>query len=149
MNCCFCHAELTEKDAIGPLPPKVLCKECRDFHISEMDSDNPSKKFLAIQRAIDRYHKGENINGVPSNKSISAERWRVNHPLEITVNELCKKYPHLVQVLYECACDNLRKHNHHFDYSRPFEVIRLCNSCHRKEHARLRRLSCDLSQQSF
>ena len=48
-----------------------------------------------------------------------------------------------VRILYECACDNIQtgpagKHNHHFDYERPHEVIRLCPQCHKKEHARLR-----------
>lgn len=50
-----------------------------------------------------------------------------------------KYYParkHVV-VVYECACETPTKVNHHYDYARPYEVVRLCNSCHRKEHARL------------
>jgi hypothetical protein len=46
-------------------------------------------------------------------------------------------------VLYECRCENKKKENHHFDYSRPLEVIRLCSSCHKNEHKRLRSLVAD------
>jgi hypothetical protein len=45
-----------------------------------------------------------------------------------------------VIVVYECACETPKKVNHHYDYERPYEVVKLCNSCHRKEHARLDKL---------
>lgn len=45
-----------------------------------------------------------------------------------------------VVVVYECACEITNKINHHYDYERPYEVVRLCNRCHRKEHYRLDRL---------
>ena len=51
-----------------------------------------------------------------------------------------------VNVLYECACKGGKKINHHFDYSRPFDVIRLCHKCHQKEHSRLRRLAAQAAE---
>lgn len=42
-----------------------------------------------------------------------------------------------VVVVYECACETVDKVNHHYDYSRPLEVVRLCRQCHRREHGRL------------
>ena len=43
-----------------------------------------------------------------------------------------------VCILYECACvTNTTKHLHHPDYSQPFLVVKLCPSCHFKEHVRL------------
>jgi hypothetical protein len=41
-----------------------------------------------------------------------------------------------MKILYECKCKSKHKENHHFDYSRPTEVIRLCSSCHKIEHRR-------------
>lgn len=43
-----------------------------------------------------------------------------------------------ISILYECPHERKSKHNHHFDYKRPYEVIRLCYECHRLEHRRLR-----------
>jgi hypothetical protein len=44
-----------------------------------------------------------------------------------------------ISILYECPHkDSSSKHFHHFDYSRPLEVIALCSECHRLEHKRLR-----------
>ena len=61
-------------------------------------------------------------------------------PIEITISrrycEECRT--HKVKILYECPCDHPKKHNHHFDYDRKYEVIRLCPPCHGKEHSRLR-----------
>jgi hypothetical protein len=43
-------------------------------------------------------------------------------------------------ILYECPHET-KKHHHHFDYRRPFEVILLCQECHAQEHKRLRRIA--------
>lgn len=40
-------------------------------------------------------------------------------------------------VIYECPCKTTKKDNHHYNYNRPLEVVRLCRSCHVKEHHRL------------
>lgn len=47
----------------------------------------------------------------------------------------------LFTVIYECRCTKAHKENHHFDYSKPTTVIRLCKKCHAAEHTRLRRLA--------
>ncbi len=49
-----------------------------------------------------------------------------------------------INIIYECPCKKEKKHNHHFNYDRPLEVMRLCVSCHKKEHSRLNAQS-DLS----
>jgi len=67
--------------------------------------------------------------------------WQRNHPNKSKAQDLCKKNPEKVIVLYECSCEaDSKKHNHHFDYSRIFEVVRLCERCHIIEHNRLRKL---------
>ena len=45
-----------------------------------------------------------------------------------------------LDVIYECRCKDKKKFNHHFDYDRPREVIRLCRNCHLVEHYRLKSL---------
>ena len=45
-----------------------------------------------------------------------------------------------INVLYECSCLTEKKEYHHFDYSKQKDVIKLCRSCHKKEHNRLRKL---------
>ena len=136
MRCCHCNIKIERESLSSPFQNTCLCSECQDDYMDEMDSDSPSVYFLKIQESIKRFKNGEKIDGVQS-KSMAVERWKKSHPLEISTSELCKQYPTLVKVLYECPCDKESKHNHHFDYSRPFEVIRLCNICHRKEHGRL------------
>lgn len=49
-----------------------------------------------------------------------------------------------LNIIYECPCKTTKKVNHHFCYDRPLEVMRLCISCHRREHIRLNAQS-DLS----
>jgi len=42
-------------------------------------------------------------------------------------------------VLCECIHNNLKKENHHPDYDKPLEVMRLCKKCHSAEHKKLYR----------
>ena len=73
--------------------------------------------------------------------SVSRQRrWQREHAKEQKACWISNHYPDLVKVFYECPCDHSDKHNHHFDYTRPFEVIRLCPTCHAAEHKRLRAL---------
>lgn len=58
-------------------------------------------------------------------------------PLKRAVLKLMERFPEQVMVLYECPCESAVKHNHHFDYRRPFDVFKLCPKCHRAEHARI------------
>lgn len=44
-------------------------------------------------------------------------------------------------IIYECPCKTTKKDNHHYNYNRPLEVVRLCRSCHTKEHYRLKLLA--------
>jgi len=75
----------------------------------------------------------------------AAIRWQKSNPEKAKAQSLAKYHSEKVNILYECRCRAEKKHNHHFDYSRPFEVIRLCADCHRAEHARLQKLTKDVA----
>ncbi len=70
----------------------------------------------------------------------AALRWQKSNKEKAKAQSLAKYYPDKLVIVYECPCDAERKHNHHHDYTKPLEVLRLCPDCHRKEHARLRSL---------
>ena len=59
------------------------------------------------------------------------------YPKRRRAASLSRYYKDRVKTLYECPCETEKKINHHFDYDRPYEVIKLCRSCHKKEHIRL------------
>ena len=84
---------------------------------------------------------GDPSDAEPQIDNISRQcLWQRNHPDKSKAQSLCKSNPEKVIVLYECSCEsNNKKHNHHFDYSRAFEVINLCEKCHIIEHLRLRK----------
>lgn len=48
-----------------------------------------------------------------------------------------KMYGKKLTIIYECPCKTTKKDNHHYNYNRPLEVMRLCRPCHLKEHHRL------------
>ena len=50
------------------------------------------------------------------------------------------------KILYECQCITNKKEHHHFDYTKPCEVILLCRACHAAEHVRLRAFTSGVSQ---
>lgn len=66
------------------------------------------------------------------------QNWIKDNPEKKKAKDLVYARPDLVTVLYECPCKVEQKHNHHFDYERPYDVIRLCMKHHMVEHKRLR-----------
>ena len=58
---------------------------------------------------------------------------------ERRAREMANQNPHLVNVIYECQCEDPVKLKHHFDYSQPFNVLLLCKRCHYEEHKRRRK----------
>ena len=48
-----------------------------------------------------------------------------------------RRKDHFICVLYECQCQREKKLFHHPDYNQTDLVVRLCYSCHVREHIRL------------
>lgn len=72
-----------------------------------------------------------------------ARDWQKRNPEKGLASRLARYYPELLSIIYECPCETNgnKKHHHHFDYTRPYEVLKLCDRCHIAEHKRLRRLT--------
>lgn len=66
-------------------------------------------------------------------------RWKRNNREKARAESLAFEHPEKVTVLSTCKCDVSKKQNHHPDYSKPFDVIKLCPRCHIMEHIRLKR----------
>ena len=60
---------------------------------------------------------------------MSEKQYRANLKMRANMDKLT--------IIYECPCDNDKKHLHHPDYDRPLLVAKLCPSCHQQEHSRL------------
>lgn len=58
-----------------------------------------------------------------------------------------KKYPEDIIVLYEHPCKSKMKINHHPDYNKPLEVVKMCRSCHVFEHISLKKEACEQKKQ--
>ena len=74
--------------------------------------------------------------------------WQKRNPAKTVASRLARQYPELLMIIYECPCDTngTPKHQHHYDYSRPYEILKLCEACHAKEEKRLRRLAATAAQ---
>lgn len=63
------------------------------------------------------------------------------YPEKIRAQSLCNAHPDRVNIVNECLCTHERKHRHHFDYSRPYDIVLLCPHCHAQEHKNRKRVN--------
>lgn len=74
--------------------------------------------------------------------------WQQSNPEKRKAQKLIWANPNCVKIIYECPCVSNKKVLHHFDYSKPYDVIKLCVSCHWREHHRLRLLAAQAANNS-
>ena len=122
--CVSCGKSLQPIEKIGPKGKHYLwwgskkyCDECK----KNKKSNNNQINSILVHRKVTR-------------------QWQLSYPERVKASVKARLHPELLNVLYECPCNSHDKHNHRFDYHKPFEVIRLCPNCHSKEHIRLRKL---------
>jgi len=129
----------SEKQIYVPVPPKIKqCGVC-------------GKDFIAKTRAIfcPECREGERLRKARATWKTEAYKeahrrhareWQRTNSEKYKASTLVRTHPALISVLYECPCGATGKHHHHADYSKPYEVLLLCDKCHAAEHKRLRSL---------
>lgn len=82
-------------------------------------------------------------NGKPEVMHTHKNTCNICNPMgsKLRAHQLCKNNPEKINVIYVCACKDRKKLHHHFNYTRPYDVVDLCRQCHAAEHARLRLLA--------
>lgn len=129
----------SDKPVYVPKPPRIKkCEYCgKPFHAKGRALFCPECRPVAYNRKRDPYWKSDQYKKAHRRHALN---WQRKNPEKQRAQHLATHYPERLNVLYECPCDTKDKHNHHPDYSKPYEVIRLCGPCHRAEHKRLREL---------
>jgi len=115
-----------------PLGRQAMCRDCHSEYHRAYHQENKSKRTPEITA-----WQKQNRDKVRA----TAARWSENHPDRVSArnkvaNEL--KYGRLVKTPCVHCGSTKRVQGHHPDYTKPLEVIWLCQSCHAAEHLRLR-----------
>jgi hypothetical protein len=137
-------ARLKKWRANNPLKSAEYAKKWRNNN-PEKTKGCKERYYASHREQIDKvtklYHKNH-----PEKVSIWQKKHRDSHPIILKAYRKVNNNPALITVLTECPCNYPMKHKHHPDYNKPFEVIRLCPSCHAAEHKRLRSLQPALAE---
>lgn len=129
-NCIHCDAIFWSSGK------RKYCDSCREKYSSfqwEKNKNNLTQKKYHSQQSI-KYQKKHPVEQLArriialKNKMIKGGGYKSN-----------SKYSNIpLIILSECPHDNFKKHHHHPDYNKPFEIILLCHKCHREWHKKLR-----------
>lgn len=88
----------------------MKCPKCKKDLIEYIGKDVIKNGY-----AKNKYRYCKNCNPYCSED----ERY-ITHP-----GSMCRRYPERIKILYECKCRDRKKENHHFDYERIYEVIKI------------------------
>lgn len=124
------------------------CKECikegvRANRAANLERYRAFDKARASQPHRVAARKGyQQTNAFAQSHAAAAKRWAAKHPERRKANNLLdnavrdgRVIPWPVCAVPEC-CD--KPHGHHPDYSRPLDVVWLCDSHHKAAHALVR-----------
>jgi hypothetical protein len=120
-NCLDCGENFTAKSNMK------RCKKCQLLF-----NEKNRKEYVKKYSKTGKWKKLHNIHAI---------KWQHNNKKKVQAASRAKTHPEWVNILYECLCDHPNKHNHHPDYKKPFDVYKLCPTCHAAEHKRLRSLT--------
>lgn len=120
-----------------------LKPDCRNCHSIENHQWYESHKERTKKRVAQwkKTHPEKRAQFIRINRS--------RYPEQMIAQNLANHYPHKLIVVGSCLCKVKNKYKHHFDYSKPFNVIKLCPACHAAEHKRLRNNPGDFLPQTF
>lgn len=129
----------SEKKSYLPRPPRT--KRCEICGSEIMQARNkkycPECREKRAAQLKYRYVQSEKYKEAHRRR---AKAWQQKNKDKYKASCLAKSHPERLNILYECHCEAIGKHHHHFDYSKPYDVILLCDACHASEHKRLRSL---------
>ena len=123
---------------------RKYCPECNPH-----DQKRKHRNCIVCGEPLERANKycptckpKKRHNPNPKLHSLHARNWQKNNKEKVECSRLARLNSHKVLIIYECPHNgNGKKHWHHHDYTKPYEVLALCHKCHRAEHKRLRALA--------
>lgn len=111
------------------------CKSCEYKRKKEWKDKNPNKLKKQLKRHREKHKKSI------LEKNLKRERTK---PEEKKAQRLVFKALKNCDLIRPKQCTKCNKicspEGHHFDYSKPLDVMWLCKSCHTLEHVRLRKI---------
>ena len=147
--CRSCHVSKDrEKDFYSS--NKYTCKKCYIKHYSDQ-ARTPEYRIRQKEQRIrhkeyrvnfyyDWYHKNGRKRAKDYREVII--EWRKNNPEKVRAHEAIRRAIRTGKLIKPKSCSECGKekrlHGHHFDYSKPLEVIWLCASCHKNLHLKLK-----------
>jgi hypothetical protein len=111
----------------------TTCKEIKPLKFFPVKSQNKDGYSYACKECVNKYKRkwnNKNKDKVSENNS----RYSKTHKIQRAANNKAR----MVKLFKNDSCyfcgSSFFLHKHHEDYNRPFDVIVLCESCHKKIH---------------
>lgn len=113
------------------------CKKCWYFYTKEYEDTHP--KYKIKHQEVDRLYQARKRNFGLVDKTKENEKWREKHPKGSSAHGIVNYYIKIGKIKRKkCKiCKEFPTYAHHEDYDKPFEIIWLCPSCHKKYHLKL------------
>lgn len=147
----ICRRCLKDKPDSDFAPGTRRCRPCKHEKQKETDRQNPEKararwrrkyaksrdRILTYRRIYYANHKYER----PADYLKKNRQWRAEHRVEWNAKARVRYAVQSGKILRPAACAVCENHckpqAHHFDYSRPLDVVWVCASCHRLVHSEI------------
>jgi len=149
---CNLEQELSsyQKDKANKDGLKGTCKKCLSTYHRIYKGENSiirnSEYRLKHAQAQKKYRDKKKLNGTykyyRGNRTLQSERWRNKQENKIKKSAHDKLYLAMKRgniIKKPCVvCNDLKSNGHHEDYSKPLDVIWLCNKHHYEHHQKSR-----------
>lgn len=135
-----------------------FCKECVRARVHKHREDNIEKIREYDRNRPNKKERSKKFqNSIKSNKekykrySIQKNEWAKKNRYKRNAHNKVKRAIKNGNIVKPCKCEVCGKTNcdiegHHYDYSKPLDVIWLCTECHGKVHKQYDKLELDIEQ---
>lgn len=132
---CYCKAcQRQKKKEYFQRYPEKLKEKNRKKNRHQIKKRRPSYRKCRARREKERYHNDA------AYRERKKEMWRKAKALFPERQAARTRFQRAVRAgkiqKLPCVCGNPNSQGHHEDYSKPFEVVWMCASCHQKEHTK-------------